>query len=414
MFNKSGKEYGLASSWYSLLRTQPFSMATTLVAATGTGWGIAKDNAWSDLRFAFTLAVAGVAVAELGRLLVGGRLVSGRVQWGLSIWPFAASVLVPPLMVGLVTAPVYLCERYRGPRISEWKWMTSCSVVTIAAWAAGSLFKLSTGASLRKTESVAQFGGMIAAMLTYLAAEVLLFFLLGRSDLTGEHFLQNRLTNSDFYLSEVAVLSAGASVAAVCRYGIGFLILSIPMIAMLQRAWLFVPYKRGSLRDPNTQLLNYQAWRQSAITIVQRELADGRGCAVLFLDLDHFKAVNDNYGHAMGDEVLLKVADALKQVVRRPDLVGRYGGEEFCVLLPGVTVNQALEVAERLRIAVAALQFSSPRLSVTTSLGVAFQPPDAVLKGEKSVEVLVLRADEALYTAKKSGRDRVCIWTSGT
>jgi diguanylate cyclase (GGDEF)-like protein len=391
--------------------TRPFSTAITLLVVVGTGWGIAVDGAWSDARYLLALAAAGVAVAELGRLVVGGRLVAGRVQWGLSIWPFAAAMLVPPLLVGLVAVPVYLCERYRGPRIPEWRWVTSGAVVTVAAWAAGSVFRLATGTSLPATGSAAQLGGMAAALLTYLAVEVLLFFMLGRSDLTGESFLRDRLSSSDFYLSEVGVLATGATIAVVCRYWLGFLILTIPMAVVLQRAWLYVPYKRRALRDSSTQLLNYQAWRQAAIGAVRRERADGCGYAVVFLDLDYFKAVNDGYGHAMGDEVLLKVADVLRQVTRRPDLAGRYGGEEFCVLLPGVDVDQAVEVAERLRTAVAALQFSSERLSVTASFGVACQAPSGRPKGEAAIDDLVVHADQALYAAKESGRDRVCVWS---
>ena len=136
-------------------------------------------------------------------------------------------------------------------------------------------------------------------------------------------------------------------------------------------------------------------------------LAAGSGpVAFVMVDVDHFKVYNDTNGHVAGDEALRRVADALRTAVREGDVVYRYGGEEFCVLLPDTTSEEAEAVCERLRIAVRDTPFPGeerqPSGKVTVSVGVA-------LAQGADVEVLKTRADEALYEAKRSGRDRVVL-----
>jgi diguanylate cyclase (GGDEF)-like protein len=126
------------------------------------------------------------------------------------------------------------------------------------------------------------------------------------------------------------------------------------------------------------------------------------------IDLDLFKQINDQHGHTLGDSVLRGVATALRRNVRKIDLVARYGGEEFCIVLPRVGKPEALEVAEKLRRAVAIAPLPGPEggepLSVTVSIGVATLAIDA-----DDVPGLVEKADSALYEAKRLGRDRVAM-----
>ena len=139
---------------------------------------------------------------------------------------------------------------------------------------------------------------------------------------------------------------------------------------------------------------------------VERARRYGSPLAVVMIDIDHFKRVNDGHGHPFGDLVLRGVAQALKRVLRNVDSLARYGGEELVAVLPETPRSEALAVAERLRQAVEAERFESggQRVPVTISLGVASGPPPVV---ENPHEILKL-ADEALYRAKESGRNRVC------
>lgn len=124
--------------------------------------------------------------------------------------------------------------------------------------------------------------------------------------------------------------------------------------------------------------------------------------AVLLLDLDHFKQINDTHGHGKGDEVLAAVGDVLSSNVRASDVAGRYGGEEFLALLPGTDRAGALVIAEKLRVAIEGINVPGVSRVVTASFGVAVLPDEA---GEP--DELVRVADRALYTAKANGRNRV-------
>jgi diguanylate cyclase (GGDEF)-like protein len=123
--------------------------------------------------------------------------------------------------------------------------------------------------------------------------------------------------------------------------------------------------------------------------------------AVMF-DLDHFKQVNDRFGHGAGDDVLAAVGEALRATLRDSDFGGRFGGEEFLMLLPGTDQSGAQQVSEKLRVAIEALEFQQPELTVTASFGIATYPLDAL-----DADSLVRMADRALYAAKAKGRNRI-------
>ncbi len=155
------------------------------------------------------------------------------------------------------------------------------------------------------------------------------------------------------------------------------------------------------MRDGLTQLYN----RRAFVDIADRELARaGRArsrLALLMLDIDHFKRVNDEFGHPAGDRVLAAFAGVMRQCVRRGDSVGRYGGEEFCILLPDSDLAHALEVGERIRTVTAGEPLADLPEAVTVSVGAA-----EWTAGETLAQVMA-RADRALYAAKQGGRNRV-------
>lgn len=163
---------------------------------------------------------------------------------------------------------------------------------------------------------------------------------------------------------------------------------------------------RVSVTDALTQLSNRGHFDQMIDEEIRRAMRTEAPLSVLLLDIDHFKRINDSYGHAFGDECLRLVADVLKQHGQRAgDVVARYGGEEFVIALPGMTTPQAAEQAERIRAAVAALdpRCGDAQLQVTISIGVAtLLPPDQCTPAQ-----LLAVADAALYAAKHNGRNRV-------
>jgi eukaryotic-like serine/threonine-protein kinase len=175
----------------------------------------------------------------------------------------------------------------------------------------------------------------------------------------------------------------------------------------LENARLFREVERLSLTDPLTGLRNRRGFMDDARRNVDIAIRHKHPLSVLMLDIDHFKRVNDAYGHAMGDKVLAGIALVCRKLMRTTDLLARFGGEEFCFLFPETTSQNALLLAERLRASIAAVRFDfeAQSFSVTVSIGIS------ECMGEKdSLEKLLARSDEALYQAKNTGRNRVAIW----
>lgn len=159
--------------------------------------------------------------------------------------------------------------------------------------------------------------------------------------------------------------------------------------------------------DALTGAANRRAFMQYLDTLVDRARRQDAPLAAVMVDLDHFKRTNDTYGHAVGDKVLVQTVRQVQSCLRDCDMLGRLGGEEFAVVLPGATAASAVAAAERIREAIAAVDVrvdNGDRIPVTASLGVA------VLEGDKMMETaegLLHAADEALYAAKAGGRNRV-------
>jgi diguanylate cyclase (GGDEF)-like protein len=162
-----------------------------------------------------------------------------------------------------------------------------------------------------------------------------------------------------------------------------------------------------SQHDVLTGALNARAYYEQGDRLILASRRVGQPCSLLFIDLDHFKAINDTRGHAAGDAVLRAVAERIAASVRRSDLVGRIGGEEFSVLLPHTDAAQALVLADKLRAAVEALSvpIAGRTLQVTASIGVAIGR-----EADESILDIQQRADRAMYQAKAMGRNRVTLF----
>jgi diguanylate cyclase (GGDEF)-like protein len=161
---------------------------------------------------------------------------------------------------------------------------------------------------------------------------------------------------------------------------------------------------RLTISDGLTQIANKRYFTEFIEREVSRATRHSRPLALLMFDIDHFKTVNDEYGHLMGDRVLCGVAQLVSREVRREELFARWGGEEFAIILPETTLHGARQFAERLRGIVqgAHFDYDGQSVSVTISLGAT-----ALSTGD-TVESLIEKADSLLYQAKEQGRDRVC------
>lgn len=162
--------------------------------------------------------------------------------------------------------------------------------------------------------------------------------------------------------------------------------------------------REQALRDPLTSLYNRRYFEPTLARELSRCLRDEEPLSVIMVDIDHFKAVNDRYGHPAGDYVLRQLAQTLVQGIRGADVVARLGGEEFALILPGIDAAAAVERAEMLRVSWmgAALSFEGQPVASTISLGLVTAPADGL-----DADELLRHADAALYGAKREGRNRV-------
>ena len=177
------------------------------------------------------------------------------------------------------------------------------------------------------------------------------------------------------------------------------------LIYPLRNATLFHQALQKAYTDPLTQTHNRAAFND----MLQREIKRANRCAqalsLIFIDIDHFKSINDEHGHDCGDLALASVAGKIKDCVRGSDVVFRYGGEEFVVLLPDTNQDEAAIIAERVRSSIEShtLAYGMSVLNITVSLGVSS------LKETDNVKDFINRADAAMYKAKQRGRNQVCL-----
>ena len=185
-------------------------------------------------------------------------------------------------------------------------------------------------------------------------------------------------------------------------------VIGYQMAASLKHFQRFSSVKNMATYDTLTGLYNRRYFEERLGVEAEKSFYSGVPLSLVMVDIDHFKKVNDTFGHTEGDQILCKISSLLKNSVRRKDTVARYGGEEFMLILPEAGLEQSFVIAERIRQLVEKTLFEVGRAQVnlTLSMGISNFPSHRV----KSKEELIKMADQALYDAKRGGRNRVCIF----
>ncbi|MBU0504162.1 MAG: GGDEF domain-containing protein [Candidatus Omnitrophica bacterium] len=185
-----------------------------------------------------------------------------------------------------------------------------------------------------------------------------------------------------------------------------FHILAHQFILGIKRAVLYEKVQELAIRDSLTHILSRRYFLERFVEEINRSRKFDYSLAFLMIDIDYFKDLNDRYGHLVGDVILKEVSRIIKDNIRQIDILGRYGGEEFCLALPETEKEEAKFAAERIREAIedALIRAYDEDLRITLSVGIAVFPGDA-----QDTDALIDRADQALYKAKQSGRNKVCI-----
>ncbi|MEQ4720446.1 GGDEF domain-containing protein [Nonomuraea sp. B19D2] len=358
---------------------------------------------WRDLLTFGALMACGAVCIEATRRL---GMPAGVSRDLLSAWWLPVALLLPPLYA--IFAPIVLqvllqvrvraTVLYRRVFTSAAIGLAGCTASVAFHWFVDDPWVLSQGSGppILYAVAAAVLFSLLNIALIAIAAHT------ADPDITWREVLWDR----ESMILDIVELCLGVTVAIGCGLNLALLILALPPVVLLQRSLLHAQLQAAARTDAKTGLLNAAAWQREADTEIVRARRTGGTLAVLIIDIDHFKRVNDAYGHLVGDQVLVGVASTLRTQLRDYDVVGRFGGEEFVVLLPGADGREARQVAERLRTRIGhmAIPADDNLIRVTISAGVALMS----IHGDDLIDLLAA-ADLALYRAKELGRDRVCI-----
>ena len=377
-----------------------------VVAAAASRLTIHRHDLW----LFGCLLVCSAATVELTRHVVAN---GGSVKDMHATWELPAALLLPLGYAPVLPLIRLALTQWRIRRVAPYQRVFTACATGLSYIAAALVFH----ALLRVVHGTVSAPGSRALAWMSLAAvcaaaqwivyQALIVTLLKGSDpavrLRDEHFAKDSLY-SDLNERCVAVL-----VTFCAAFSWIALLFAAPCINLLQRSLRHNRLLNDSRIDAKTGLNNAATWEYHASTEVARAVRTRTPLAIALLDIDRFKVINDTHGHLVGDQVLREIAHLVTSQLREYDAAGRWGGEEFSLLLPHTRAVDAIRIAERIRSHIAALRIIVPgatggeRVHVTVSLGVA-----ALDSGtERKLSELMAAADAALYRAKSCGRDQV-------
>ena len=372
---------------------------------------------WRNLWLCGTLLLCTALTVELTKRLGEN---AGLIKDVYTVWELPLAILLPPVYA--LVAPIFrfTLTQVRIRRIPLHRRVFSAAVVGLANASASLVFHAITGQGFGTTPGVGSPAALwlvavaVAAVTLWTVNTSLLFPAIKGADPT--------VSLRQLYLARESVQNdvAELCVAILVTLGIAVTPLTIlfafPFVTLLQRSFRHVQLVNASRVDTKTGLLNAGTWEREAATEVARAVRTHTSLAVALIDIDHFKAVNDSFGHLAGDRALRTIARALPIFLREYDLVGRFGGEEFALLLPQAKALDAYRIAERIRTHIGSMPITvsddpgAEPVRLSISVGVAvLGARDS--RSDVQLTELLAAADGALYQAKRNGRDQVCVVT---
>jgi diguanylate cyclase (GGDEF)-like protein len=398
--------------WWQLPRALRCYVAAVPLAALGITAFAASQTSWSvtDLgKFLLLLGCGMVSVVATPRM---AYLKPGLTRDFLTAWVLPVAILLPPVYAMVTMVPLQVLTQWRVHKGVIFRRVFTAGAISLTFGAASVLFRAFP----------ASFAGPSIGTGTHVVTWVLAVIL---AEIVGDRGHQAlimvaiKLTDRAVKLAELA-WNRESLQADFAEFDLGVLntivigvnpvlaVVAVPTVLLARRFIMHAQLLAASRIDTKTGLLNASTWEREASAHIAQAVRLKSPLAVALVDIDHFKAVNDTYGHLVGDKALRAVTDGLQSQLRGYDLAGRFGGEEFAVLLPQARELDALNVAERLRAHIAALSVpvddnnpTGPCVRVTISVGVAS------LDGEsRELTDLLAAADAALYHAKETGRNK--------
>ena len=402
-------------SW-PLWSVQPrwlIAFVLAVIAADLTALGVAvSSTAITRGNLALFCLLLGCTAASMELTRKSGEQ-GGMIKDVHGVWELPTAILLPPLYALIIPIIRIALLQWRIRRAPVYRRVFSGAMLSLSYGAASVTFHGLSGLIPQGAGGTLSRGTIwtLVIVVSVLAKETvnktMLLTVVKASD-PGATWRTEVFSREPLY-NDGAEICTGVLVT----YGVAgnpwLALAALPVVTLLQRSLRHVQLVNDSRADSKTGLLNAATWEREATAEVTRAVRTRTPLAVALLDIDRFKVINDTYGHLAGDQVLKELARSLDSALRDYDRAGRFGGEEFSLLLPQTRAVDAFRIAERVRASIAGLSIIVPgatggeRVHVTVSIGVAAL--DSGCKREYSE--LMAAADAALYRAKSGGRDQV-------
>jgi diguanylate cyclase (GGDEF)-like protein len=380
------------------------ALAIIAFAASQTAWSAA--DLW---KYLLLLVCGTVSVAATPRV---AYLKPGLTRDFLTAWVLPVAILLPPVYAMVTPIPLQVLTQWRVHKGVVYRRVFTAGAISLTFGAASVLFHafpasfagpaIGTG-----THAVTwTLAVIVAQTVGDRGHQALIMLAIKLSDRAVK--LANLVFNREALQADFAEFDLSVLITIVVGVNPVLAIVAVPTVLLARRFMMHAQLLAASRVDTKTGLLNASTWEREAEVEIARAVRAGTPLALALVDIDHFKAVNDTYGHLVGDKALRAVTDALQSQLRAYDLAGRFGGEEFAILLPHAREMDALHVAERLRAHIAAMSIPvgddlehGPAVRVTISVGVA-----SLDGASRELTDMLAAADAALYYAKETGRNK--------
>ena len=382
----------------------------TCVAAVRTTWYAA--DAW---KFALLLGCSLISVAATPRVVYRH---GGITRDFITVWVLPIAILLPPFYAMVTPIPIYVLTQFWVFRGIIYRRVFTVGAIALAFGGVSLLFRAfpaSFAGPTIGTGTHALTWAVAVAICEQVGRRGNQLLIAGGIKLTDPSvkFAEQEL-NREALVADFAEFDLSILITIVVAVSAVLAIFAVPTVLLVRRFMMHGQLLAQSRIDTKTGLLNASTWEREATAEIARAVRTGIPLALALVDIDHFKSVNDTHGHLVGDKALRAVTDALRSQLRAYDLAGRFGGEEFAILLPHAREADAHTVAERLRVHIAGLSIpirdndeSGPYVKVTISVGVA-----ALDSASRELNDMLAAADAALYHAKETGRNKTHVVTA--
>ena len=379
-------------------------LALTGYAASQTSW-----QAGDLVKFLVLLGCGVISVVATPRI---AYLQSGLVRDFLTVWVLPVAILLPPVYAMVTPVPLLVVTQWRVHRGVVYRRVFTGAAIGLAYGTGSFAFHaipasfaggtIGTGVhALTWTASVAA-----CEVIGWLGHHFLLVSAVKLSDPAARVALLE--LNREALQADFAQIDLGIVITIVVAVNTVLAVFAVPTVLLARRFMMHAQLLAESRIDTKTGLLNVATWESEAEAEIARAVRTRSPLAVALIDIDHFKMVNDTYGHLAGDKALRAVTDALREQLRSYDLAGRFGGEEFAILLPQTREDHAVSIADRLRMHIAGMSVpvsddGKPENCIRLTVSVGVAPLDDT---NRELTDLLAAADSALYLAKQAGRNR--------